>query len=245
MTKNNAMRLGSVMLVLALLSTCALWGTFAKYVVTSNTTTDSAHVAKWGVSLEAPTDTTFLDSYSKDSTASGLDSIENTVITATTRDSVIAPGTTNKVAVAKAKGTAEVATELSYTVDTCSLEGFLISYTDTSDTAHKDELYFPVKFSIDDSDVTVDLDGVNTVADAATKVKEALQNALDAKKVVSAANTELSNVSQPSISWRWTFGDTDADKTDTNIKDTALGTASNAGTVKIELGISTKVTQID
>lgn len=47
MKKNKMMRLASALLVLVLLTTCAISGTFAKYT-SSNTGTDSARVAYWG-----------------------------------------------------------------------------------------------------------------------------------------------------------------------------------------------------
>lgn len=47
MKKNKMMRIASVLLVAVLLSTCAISGTFAKYITTS-TGTDTARVAYWG-----------------------------------------------------------------------------------------------------------------------------------------------------------------------------------------------------
>ncbi|MDE6767712.1 MAG: hypothetical protein K2J35_05915, partial [Eubacterium sp.] len=50
MKKNKMMRIASALLVLCLLTTCVISGTFAKYV-TSNDGSDSARVAKFGVSV--------------------------------------------------------------------------------------------------------------------------------------------------------------------------------------------------
>jgi hypothetical protein len=47
MTKNKMMRVASALLVAVLLTTCAISGTFAKYV-TSTDASDSARVAYWG-----------------------------------------------------------------------------------------------------------------------------------------------------------------------------------------------------
>lgn len=52
MKKNRMMRLASVLLVLTLLSTSVISGTFAKYV-TSDTVSDTARVAKFGVVVSA------------------------------------------------------------------------------------------------------------------------------------------------------------------------------------------------
>ena len=50
MKKNKAMRLASTLLVVALLTACAISGTFAKYTTTA-TNSDSATVAKWSLKL--------------------------------------------------------------------------------------------------------------------------------------------------------------------------------------------------
>lgn len=51
MTKNKMMRIASVLLVAVLLSTCAISGTFAKYVTVQNATA-AARVAKWSIDVE-------------------------------------------------------------------------------------------------------------------------------------------------------------------------------------------------
>lgn len=51
MQKNKMMRTASVLLVAVLLSTCAISGTFAKYV-TDQTVTATATVAKWSVKID-------------------------------------------------------------------------------------------------------------------------------------------------------------------------------------------------
>ena len=49
MKKNRIMRVFSVLLALTLISTCAISGTFAKYVTRAEGE-DAARVAKWGAS---------------------------------------------------------------------------------------------------------------------------------------------------------------------------------------------------
>ena len=51
MKKNKMMRIASVLLVAVLLSTCVISGTFAKYT-SSATSTDTATVAKWDITVE-------------------------------------------------------------------------------------------------------------------------------------------------------------------------------------------------
>ena len=50
MKKNTMMRLAAVLLVGVLLTTSVIGGTFAKYT-TSDDATDTARVAKWGVTI--------------------------------------------------------------------------------------------------------------------------------------------------------------------------------------------------
>ncbi|MBQ3265839.1 MAG: hypothetical protein IJH07_08715 [Ruminococcus sp.] len=51
MKKNKMMRIAAVLLIVTLLSTCAISGTFAKYVARADME-DSARVAKWGIKIE-------------------------------------------------------------------------------------------------------------------------------------------------------------------------------------------------
>lgn len=85
MTKNKMMRIASVLLVAVLLSTCAISGTFAKYV-TEAQSQDSARVAYWGFK-----DTTFTIEDLFSTSYAGEDG--KVLGTA----DVIAPGTTNFV----------------------------------------------------------------------------------------------------------------------------------------------------
>lgn len=61
MKKNKWMRLASVLLVLCLITTCTVSGTYAKYV-SADSAIDTARVAKWGVNVVAG-GTLFSDAY--------------------------------------------------------------------------------------------------------------------------------------------------------------------------------------
>ena len=65
MKKNKTMRVAAVMVVLAMLSTCLVSGTFAKYV-TSGSSSDTARVAEWGVTVTPATNSAFQKNYKVD-----------------------------------------------------------------------------------------------------------------------------------------------------------------------------------
>ena len=92
MKKNLMMRVASALLVAVLLTTCAISGTFAKYV-TSATSNDHARVAYWGFQSSNTLDITnlFSDSY-KGKTDNTKD-----VVKSADGDDVIAPGTTGTI----------------------------------------------------------------------------------------------------------------------------------------------------
>ena len=91
MKKNKVMRIASVLLIVTLLSTCAISGTFAKYVVTGSADAE-ARVAKWGVTVDVKgilADKTYA---TDDDTYNPYNSSDNSV-TVKARTDVVAPGT--------------------------------------------------------------------------------------------------------------------------------------------------------
>lgn len=81
MKKNYSMRIASMLLVLVLLTTCVISGTFAKYVTTGSAN-DVARVAKWGFNDPAVIEFDMFDAdYTDVKAANGTDNL-------------VAPGTT-------------------------------------------------------------------------------------------------------------------------------------------------------
>ncbi len=101
MRKNKMMRLASALLVAVLLTTCAISGTFAKYV-SEATATDTARVAKWGWGSTTLSIDLFDDTY-----GTTVDSADDA--------NVIAPGT-NKTASLVWTPDANFAPEVDYTL---------------------------------------------------------------------------------------------------------------------------------
>ena len=90
MKKNNAMRLASVLLVLTLLTTCVISGTFAKYT-TSTTGGDKARVAYWGFNQDAATTIDLFDGQYANVTSSGeVDGFSNVVAPDTEKSTTFA-----------------------------------------------------------------------------------------------------------------------------------------------------------
>ena len=89
MKKNKTMRIASVVMMAALLSTCAISGTFAKYT-SASTGTATARVAKWDIRL-GQSEQHMTDEFTFDLFNTTYD---NEAVKSATTDKVIAPGTT-------------------------------------------------------------------------------------------------------------------------------------------------------
>lgn len=120
MKKNKMMRSASALLVMVLLTTSVISGTFAKYT-TQDSAYDSARVAKWGVELQVAGDL-YSENY-----ASGLESTANvaqvgpenaTVATMASGENLVAPGTKNDNGLKfSLNGQPEVSGEISVTFE--------------------------------------------------------------------------------------------------------------------------------
>lgn len=123
MKKNKMMRLASLLLVVTLLSTCIISGTFAKYV-TADSASDTARVAKWGVTA-LTSGNLFGEHYVPNSATENRDQISvsamNSVDTSVVGEKIVAPGTKNSTGLTiSVTGTPEVA----YKVTTSSTDSF-------------------------------------------------------------------------------------------------------------------------
>lgn len=151
MKKNKMMRLASVLLILTLLTTCAISGTFAKYTA-SATGTDTARVAKWSFEVSdadiVATDEFTFDLFKTVKDTAGAD--EGDVKAKNGTDRIIAPGTSGSFALVL-ENLSEVTAQ--YAID--------YTVTNTSD--------IPIEFSVDNgANWTADL--ANVVASDATKL---------------------------------------------------------------------------
>ena len=242
MKKNRFLKVASAMIILCLITTCAVSTTFAKYT-TAGSATDTARVAHWGITMDAGV-SAFKDEYN--SVKSG--------------DAVVAPGT-DGYREYKVNGTPEVAYVITFAYADFK-EVFLnegtygytdpdgrIEYPDAEVTATKDGKYYPIKYTVTLGAPNADYAG--TITSNSPVDFDTLAEALDA-----IANTTLTYAAGEAadctlrISWKWAFNGQD-DEGDTVLGDliaanTDLDTiAGDAYNLTIAYKLTMTATQID
>ena len=240
MKKNKMMRLASVLLVLTLLTTSVISGTFAKYT-TDGYVQDSARVAKFGVAVVGKTDNE--NNLFKSTYASDTSDYSDVTVKAST--AVVAPGTSGKLTEFAVTGTPEVAVRVIYELEEFEAKNWTINVDGT------EEEYFPLIITV--GSVPIFVTG-SCSPDAIDGSKTSIASIEDVKKVIEywlaecsgeyPAGTNLSAVNDDlTISWEWSYEDgaiNTAYKSD--VKDTALGDkAAKATAADEEISISIKV----
>ena len=242
MKKNVMMRVASILLILVLMSTSAISGTFAKYV-TSNSSTDNARVAKFGVEVE-PNGKMFLKYYKGDAADWASLHLGDDSVVSSDDWKLIAPGTKGDMTKVHLTGTPEVAVRVSYEATDIILGEF------------KDALgneYCPLIFTINNetygTNVTAATHKYGTIAELVAAMKDVIKNYTKEYP----ANTVLDTIyamddNALEISWEWPFetGANAAEIAANDIKDTFLGDQAADGYYSmIQIEIKTTVTQID
>ena len=232
MKKNRMMRLASGLLVAVLATTSVISGTYAKYV-TSAESTDKARVAKWGVEITGAADM-FSDKYDKEDAAYSLTA--ESVISAGDVDGyekVVAPGTTGALTNFAITGEPEVATRVTYTVETFDIDNWKVDGSD----------YIPLVITVTNGTDTVEVNGLDSATDTEAEFEAAVKAAIenDLFKSDYEPNEDLSgkNGERLVISWNWPF----STSTENDEKDTSLGNASSLATVDIK--VKCTVTQVN
>ncbi len=222
MKKNRMMRLASLILVLTILSTCAISGTFAKYV-TGADADESARVAKWGVTVAATS-----DAFKVEYAAEDEDYTAGVTVKSSAEDDVVAPGTKGGLAAVALTGTPEVAVRISYTATLDLGDGWMVN----------DTFYCPLVFTVGETTIN----GLEKTS--VEELETAVNNAVNAYTENYAPGTDLSTLDEIglNVSWEWPFSTSDAN----DVKDTALGDAAAAGNAAtIALDMRVTATQID
>lgn len=219
MKKTKFMRAALLLLVLTLITSCFVGGTFAKYT-TSTTGNDSARVAYWGFDQAAATEIKLFDT-----------TYDNGNVTSSNTDNVIAPGTskTSTFAFGYTNNTAKniTAPEVKY--------NFKVDVTTTGTTTKLDDNpSFKWTLQKGDEEVTK----YNTVAELASAIK-VLSGEASGSKDYDAGTLPGSFTSADevyTIGWEWAFDGNDT-------ADTELGNMQDLENVEIAITIT--ATQID
>ena len=256
MKKNMMMRMASVLLIAVLMSTCAISGTFAKYV-TSDSATDTARVAKFGVVVTAE-GSLFSKTYVEQADGNVPGDADLTV-RSSDEDKLVAPGTQNDEGITfEVTGTPEVSVSVSVVIENVS-EVFLKANaslpdmtTGANDIFENDVDYYPVKFTLTQDKGL----GVSTLVDGG-KLAD-VETALEALSATYGPNTDLAKeIGTLKLTWKWDFDNAGAgtyDKQDTLLGDLAAGTTLVPATtltpgtdynLNTEIEIKITVTQID
>ena len=220
MKKNTMMRIASILLVVTLLSTCVISGTFAKYV-TKAEGKDQARVAKWGILLTMEGDELFAPEYeADDDTYESQDGAKLSVRVDPDYDGdikdLVAPGTTNDGFKATITGKPEVAVRYTLHIDADWSDVVLPAgeYTDFTKLVKNEdgELGYFEKFTLDKDyapvkwDITVAKNGGSPISlvEYARNFNEDLANAMgmtengfaatDAKVIVETYAEQLQNL---------------------------------------------------
>ena len=218
MKKN--IRIASILLVIVLATSCFVGTTFAKYTTGTDEVTDSARVAKWGVTITADEFNGFATSYTgKTPAVTANSTFTNDVNTDPDGDGkdLVAPGTSGVFGGVEISGEPEVAVSVTKTAD-------LVLTNWTVD----DEYYCPLKITVG---ATV-MNGMDY--DSAAEFEEAVEAAITAGTAVYAPNTDLSTFTVGDISWEWAFT---GGVEQTDALDTALGDAATAATISLTVDV--------
>ena len=241
MKKNRMMRLASVLLVLVLMTSSVVGGTFAKYT-TEVEGTDTARVAKWGFEAESTIEIKdlFKKAYEKDDTLTWQNSVESK------NDDVIAPGTEN---------TADFSFTYDATSNNVSAPEVAYIFTVLATTTAEADDY--AKLDANKNFVwTLQAPGENEPDEYQTfgALLEAI-NALDGKtgeegKQYAANSLPKSfygetpdGAASYTIGWKWAFETEGQEMAEQDATDTAMGNADELD--KIDITITITATQID
>lgn len=236
MKKNRLMRASVLLLVLTLVTSCFVGGTFAKYV-SEGEGEDSARVAKWGVKVEVTGDG-FHETYGKNDPNTTIPG-ENYDISVIATEKVVAPGTKGTFGGVKITGTPEVAVKVD-TIATVDLSGWNV--------AEGGEFYCPLVFKIGDQTIN-GLDYSSSNAGGEGSFEGAIKTAIQkATTKVYQAGTNLEEVGADiTYSWEWPFEGARGDACNqSDVLDTKLGdNAANNNAPTINITVTTTVTQVN
>jgi hypothetical protein len=262
MKKNRFLKIASALIILCLITTCAVGTTFAKYT-TAGSATDKARVAKGGVELTMDGDPAFATEY-KNTTSSVTVRSDND-------EKVVAPGTSSSDVAGGLKfaitGKPEVAVDITidfnWTQDVYlramnglrdwTQAGTEVGGSTTYETFNLAADYYPVVFTLKQTKAAGATVDVELVTGNLAKIKEFLDAYSDGADSIYAPNTDLG--AEFELTWAWVINNNDKADTylgnlmaglDPNSLTEATGnTAMNDYCVKIAYELTITVEQID
>ena len=230
MKKNKTMRAGALLLALTLVTSCFVGGTWAKYT-TSGSGSDTARVAKFGVTVTG-TGNMFAETYNSET--AGF-----TGVTVSSETKVVAPGTKGDMAAISITGTPEVAVQVTYEATEFDLGDKWMAKKD-GDTA--ESFYCPLEITVKSTAGTTVLKGTDTSYNSVDDFETAVKNAIAGYSKTYGPGINLADKASENltVSWAWAFDTND------DVKDTYLGDqAATNNAANIKLTVKTTVTQID
>ncbi len=258
--KTRTMKAAGILLVLTLITSCFVGGTFAKYI-TAEDIGDTARVAKWGVQIQTA-GTLFAEQYKDLPVADAVDAGENITVqvadAANVEQNVVAPGTENTTGISFVlKGTPEVDVKLDVVVETTEIMLPAGDYEDYTTGNLGDEFnnaadYYPVVFTLangnGDTLVTGNLAAIEAWLEGLTTAR------IDANTNLATNFTGTDGATKTDgdykLTWVWDYGTEGAasgnDAKDTYIGNVLTGTV-NDDTVETDMAFSITITatQID
>lgn len=251
MKQRNLMRVGGILLVGTLVTSCFVGGTFAKYV-SEGEGTDLARVAKWGVEVDVKGGG-FKETYGKDDTDSeiygntvisdGAVEVQYTLGGPVQVSNVIAPGTKGQFGGVTITGKPEVAVHVQTTA-TVELSGWNVG--------EGGEFYCPLIFTIGDKTIN-GLDYSKNTAGGENSFENAIKTAIqDATTQYVEAGTDLGKLGNNGVvyKWEWPFENStgtvasQSDELDTILGNHAAGD-DPAEIPAVRITVETRVTQVD
>lgn len=219
MKKNWTMRVGVALVALTLITSCFVGGTFAKYT-TAGTGTDSARVAKFGVTVTA-TGNMFADRYD--------DADDSATVVSQGGEKVVAPGTKGNMASITLLGVPEVDVKVTYEAT--------VELSNNWEDA-EGNFYFPLDIFVNGQEV--DLSSATDKDAVISAVANAINNYSKTYKAGTNLSTSTVGTDSLAISWEWDF------EGNNDVNDTYLGDQANKGNAgRITIGVKTTVTQVD
>ena len=245
MKKNVMMRVASIMLVLVLMSSSVISGTFAKYV-TADSVADTARVAKFGV-VVTTTGELFSKTYknvANENVPGGTGDEAILTVVSSGTDKLVAPGTQSKAEGFVFTLTGDPEVDVMVDID-FEVTGEIMLAKDVAfdnpttgkvgDTYTVANNYYPVIF-------TVKKDGTQVAQGNVAAIQtyfNGLSHVYEANEMDAAVGTYV-------LTWAWAFQNTVAAPDQVDVLDTYLGNQAAAGALAdMEVTFTCTVTQID